>query len=351
MESREPMTLPMSFAEVTPAWVQSALSGRWPGIAVHAIQCDTVTHGAATRARLSLKFDWPGRGEPPPATVWLKTGFEAHHDFAMPNYAVEVDFYRNIRKRLSIRSPESYFAVVQEQPSQATLLLEDLSKRGVVFGYAPRPMTLEQVASGLDQLAHLHAQSLADPALAALEPITAVQYATEQRFTEAERYFKWTRAAAAPVALKNADKLRAARDVYWRMIFEGPRVFLHGDAHVGNSYTSPDNAVSFLDWQGYGTGYWIHDVPYFLIGALDWPDRRACERDLLEHYLARRRSLGDAVGRLEDIWDDYRRAVVFGFITWLGNEDAWQLPETNLAQFARFSVAMIDHDVFGALGV
>jgi hypothetical protein len=60
------------------------------------------------------------------------------------------------------------------------------------------------------------------------------------------------------------------------------------DAHVGNSYIEPGDAVSFLEWQGYGTGYWIHDVPYFLIGALDLPDRRSAERVLLKHYLARR---------------------------------------------------------------
>jgi hypothetical protein len=29
----------------------------------------------------------------------------------------------------------------------------------------------------------------------------------------------------------------------------------------------------------------------------------------------------------------------------------WQLPEINMAQFARFSAAMIDHDVFNAWGV
>jgi aminoglycoside phosphotransferase (APT) family kinase protein len=154
-----------------------------------------------------------------------------------------------------------------------------------------------------------------------------------------------------PAVLRRADKLRASRDIYWKMIFDAPHVLLHGDPHVGNSYIAPGDSVSFLDWQGYGTGYWMHDVPYFLIGALDLPDRRACERDLLRHYLARREALGAKMPSVDEVWDDYRRAVIFGFITWLGNEDVWQLPETNLAQCVRFSVAMIDHDVFRALGV
>jgi hypothetical protein len=157
----------MSFAEITPTWVQSALSDRWPGLSMRDVSYDTITHGAATRARLKLDFDWKANGDPPPPTMWMKIGFEAHHEFAMPNYAVEVDFYRNIRPLLSIRSPESYFADVQQPPPQAAILLEDLSRRNVVFGYAPRPMTLDQVASGVEQLAILHSQSLAHPKLEA----------------------------------------------------------------------------------------------------------------------------------------------------------------------------------------
>jgi aminoglycoside phosphotransferase (APT) family kinase protein len=341
----------MRMEEVTAEWLQHALSARWPGIAVRGVTRDHFSHGAATRARLSVECAWQGAGDAPPRTMWLKTGFEAHHDFAMPNYSVEVDFYRTIRAALPIRSPSSYFAMVQDQPPQATILLEDLTSRNVVFGSATKPMTLDQAASGLDQLAILHSQPLATPQLARLKPITAVRYATEERGTRSERYFQWTRAFAAPVVLHDAERIRRGFDIYWKMIFGGPACLLHGDAHVGNSYIEPGDAVSFLDWQGYGTGYWIHDVPYFLIGALDLPDRRSSERDLLKHYLGRRQQLGAKMPAFEQVWADYRRAVLFGFITWLGNEDTWQRPEVNLAQFARFSVAMIDHDVFKLLGV
>src|ERR1700735_2111878 len=150
------MRLPMSLEEVTPAWVQEALCERWPGIRVSSVRHDRITHGAATRARLTLTYDAFGGGEPPPATLWLKTGFEAHHDFAMPNYATEVDFYRTIRRVLPIRSPESYFALTQEQPPQATILMEDLTTRGVVFNLATKPLSVNQTAYGLEPLALLH---------------------------------------------------------------------------------------------------------------------------------------------------------------------------------------------------
>ena len=142
------MRLPMSLEEVTPAWVQDALSERWPGLRVCSVLHDRISHGAATRARLTLTYDARGGDAPPPATFWLKTGFEAHHDFAMPNYATEVDFYRTIRRVLPIRSPESYFALTQTQPAQATILMEDLTTRGVAFNLATRPLSVNQTASG-----------------------------------------------------------------------------------------------------------------------------------------------------------------------------------------------------------
>src|ERR1700683_3072245 len=154
------MRLPMSLEEVTPAWVQDALSERWPGLRVCSVLHDRISHGAATRARLTLTYDARGGDAPPPATFWLKTGFEAHHDFAMPNYATEVDFYRTIRRVLPIRSPESYFALTQTQPAQATILMEDLTTRGVAFNLATRPLSVNQTASGLEQLALLHSQPL-----------------------------------------------------------------------------------------------------------------------------------------------------------------------------------------------
>src|SRR5262245_18047276 len=117
----------MSLEEVTPAWVEEALRGRWPGVQVTSVSCDLVSHGAATRARLSVKYANTPATNPPPPTLWLKTGFEAPHDLALPNYVVEADFYKSFRPVLPIRSPDAYFAATQQKPGQATILMQDLT--------------------------------------------------------------------------------------------------------------------------------------------------------------------------------------------------------------------------------
>lgn len=345
------MPLPMRIEEVTAAWLQDCLSPHWPGLSIQSVTCDQLIHGAATKARLLIDYDWTGAGEPPPSSMWLKTGFEAHHEMCMPYYILEVDFYKNVLPLIPVRSPLSYFSNVQVDPPQATLLLEDLLTKNAVFGSALKPMTVEQVASGLEQLALLHSQELNETMLAELQPVSAARETVENFADDAERLFSMPRAYAAPVALHAASQLRTALDVYWRMIYNKEPCLLHGDSHVGNTYIEADNSVCFLDWQGYGTGYWMHDIPYFIIGALDLSERRHSESDLLKYYVSERVNLGAAMPAFDEIWDDYRRAVFHGFIMWLGNQDVWQTPEVNLAQYARFAAAMVDHRSYAALGV
>ena len=40
-------------------------------------------------------------------------------------------------------------------------------------------------------------------------------------------------------------------------------------------------AVVFVDWRTVAVGPWVHDVNYFLVFALDVPNRRVHECDLL----------------------------------------------------------------------
>jgi len=43
--------------------------------------------------------------------------------------------------------------------------------------------------------------------------------------------------------------------------------------------------------------------------------------------------------------------TVYGFLCWLCNPDVWQPPDINAATFARFGMAMLDHDTYAAIGV
>jgi aminoglycoside phosphotransferase (APT) family kinase protein len=214
---------------------------------------------------------------------------------------------------------------------------------------------MKRAAAGLDTLAALHGQSWADerPQRLGVEPLLSDSTEPIMRdFLGAlpER-FAAPRAFAAPVALHEPDRLRAASAAYRAWVQRNAQCVVHGDAHIGNAYVEADGRVGFVDWQTVALGPWAHDVNYFLVSALDVPDRRAHERELLGHYLKALASFGVSAPGLDEAWGDYRRATVHGFLGWLCNPDVWQPAEVNTATFARFGMAMIDHDTYAALGV
>ena len=97
----------------------------------------------------------------------------------------------------------------------------------------------------------------------------------------------------------------------------GPRTLVHGDPHVGNTYTLPDSSIGFLDWQLASESSWEHDIGYFLIGCLNVEDRRRHERELLEGYLDGLRVGGAMPPTFDEAWARYRRAPVYGLVVWL----------------------------------
>jgi hypothetical protein len=104
------------------------------------------------------------------------------------------------------------------------------------------------------------------------------------------------------------------------------------------------------------TAYRLHHPrSYFALAqdepVLDLLDRRAHERDLLGGYIKTLASYGVPVPGSGEAWESYRRTTVYGFICWLCNPDIWQPPDVNAATFARFGMAMLDHDTYEAIGV
>ena len=344
--------LPMNMDEVTTPWLERALSKTWPGIRISDMSIDLVTHGAATRARVSFSHEWSGAGATPPPSVWLKTGFEPHHDYCFPYYRAEVQFYDRLAGLLPVRMPECYVAAVQDDPPQATLLLEDLTLSASRFCTPLEPLTVAQASTGLEQLAILHSFPVEKLAEVGLPPALAGINTISGFLAEGDALVQSQRALDGTAAFRDLDLiangLRRLLDVFDR---SAPRSLVHGDSHVGNSYLNNRDEICFLDWQGYGLGTYLLDLPYFLTGALEINDRRAAEKDLIGFYLARRNEISGTSLNFADIWDDYRRATFYGFLMWLGNHDEWQPPAVNAAQHERFNAAMVDHDTIALLGL
>lgn len=348
--------LPLASHDVSAAWVSAALRTRYPGVIVTEIDPLETIHGTATKMLIRLSYDASTRLDALPDRLWVKGGFAAHREYvgALGIYAGEVRFFNAIAPLYDLTRPASYFGVAQSAPVQGIVALEDLRVRHVAFARSTNPLSVDLVRSGLDSLAALHGQSWADDRPRRLGVELVMSSATEPIWTDwfeaLPKYFSAARGFSAPVVLHKPERLRAAFEAYRAKAQREAMCVIHGDAHIGNAYVERDGRVGFVDWQTVALGHWAHDVNYFLVSALDVPDRRAYERDLLGYYLNALARFGVPACPIDEAWEQYRRATVYGFLCWLCNSDTWQPPEVNTATYARFGTAMLDHDTYTALG-
>ncbi|HJR19288.1 MAG TPA: phosphotransferase [Actinomycetota bacterium] len=348
------LPLPLRTEDVTVEWLTDALSSRYPGTEVTVLQVGEVIRGTATKMQLLLEYNAAGREHGLPPTMVLKGGFDipdVGNIVGLTGYAREVEFFRDVAPELSIKIPASYFGGIDPDTGQAVVLLEDLNARGITFGRATSPITLDVAALALDDMALYHALWWESPRLdplarfpGVLEPIILYLLGPENWAACMER----PRAAAVTGELRDHDRVLAAVQMMWERNKEAPRCFIHGDPHLGNMYFEPDGSPGFLDWQGAMCGTWAHDVTYFLIGSLDIDDRRANERSLLEHYLERLAAYGAPVPGFDDAWLAYRRNVMHGFM-WVVNPEELQPEDVNTACATRFATAAIDLESLASL--
>ena len=70
-----------------------------------------------------------------------------------------------------------------------------------------------------------------------------------------------------------------------------PATLLHGDSHLGNTYSSPNGDAGLFDWQVIHRGHGVRDVAYFFLTAAG-PDLWAHQREIFHLYLETMAGLG-----------------------------------------------------------
>ena len=160
------------------------------------------------------------------------------------------------------------------------------------------------------------------------------------------------RAALPQAFLNDPTRLQRAFDglIAWEAAQTSPRCLILGDCHLGNTYLKPDGERIWLDWQLVRRGRPWRDLTYFMIGSLSVEERRASERDLIKVYREGLLATGvSGVPSLDDIFEQYRRWVVYGMQAWIANMDEWGQPGLPMVQ--RFYTAAEDLGTWSALGL
>lgn len=347
------LSIPQGWEAITPDWMTEALSDHFPGATVSDVAVVLRDDGTNRRARLQLTYS-AGDG---PATVFAKAVDPEHADLV----ALTSGLYHEPRLFssgvvLPLDHPSVYAAIIDEERRDFLMIMEDVVARGADPRDSTRPMTIDQVASGVRGLARMHSEFWGEritrnPALGWVEPFVAFAGLEYAPLHIAHERLGDTVPAEIP-ALSGTELFVDIWARYIGTLTTSPQTLLHGDPHIGNTYVLPDDEVGFLDWQMVRRGNWSLDLGYFLQGALTIEDRRAGERDLLDEY---RRALtlpADEMPSAEEVWLRYRASVAHGLAIWmatLSGGDAWQRADICLAFAQRYAAAFIDLDTRAAL--
>lgn len=349
--------IPRVKADITPELLERLLREKFPRIKVASVAILKEKHG--TGSAICLRVQHSG-AESLPSQMWLKAGFPTVHFervLSLGLYAREVQFYTKIQPRLNLRLPECYAAQADET-GRGVVILQDLDQVGASFPGCIQALSVDLIASGLDQLAQAHSLSWEKPWLYEMKIGTFIAPGSAQekylRFWGVDfvkQFLDGPVGDAVPPEVRDAqrtyDALWALQPRYQR----GPFCLLHGDPHLGNSFITPNNELGILDWQIYIAGPWAHDVSYCLVGGLSVEDRRRFERELLQRYFSQLRANGVTAIQEQAAWEEYCRFIAYGYWVWVRAPPAQQPIQNNIAMSERYGAAMADHKVFDLLGV
>jgi len=352
----DPAWLPLVPEDVTAEWLSQALSGRYPGTRVESLDVTDILWGTGTKMMATAGYNDAGRTHGLPERLCIKAGLAEHRALVKFCYQTEARFFAELAPRLSLGLPHVLFA--GSNGDQGMVVMEDLRAAGAHTCRVQDPLTREQAAAFLNDLAALHARWWDSPALAdegelgwlmRHDPLPDEAWGDfgrgQLRPETWAHYMSLPRALAVPAACRNRETIHAAMQALRRFGEEGPRCVVHGDAHLGNMYITREGRPGFLDWQTARRGHWAHDVTYFYVSALDPLDRRAWEKELIAGYLAMlaRHGVADPPSETE-AWQAIRAHIVYGLFYWMVNPVEWQAEENNAATAPRFAWAAVDLD-------
>ena len=272
----------------------------------------------------------------------------------------EARFYHLIGDGLRAPVPDAYYADWDDDGrGNGLVVMEDLAISPGAFGASDDELGIDAVAAGLESLAEVHGAMWGDPRLDTWEWL-APSMGTENDTEQVIDYWNYISFNLTDPAYESVvprwvydtpevmnhvlDELSA-----WERELDGPRSLVHGDSHQGNSFLRASGERVWVDWQLVRKGSPWRDVCYFLVSSLTVEERRAADRDLVEHYRQRLLATGATdVPDADEAWQRYTRWPAYGSQAWLGNINQWG-QRNGVEMVKRHFTALEDYDTVRVL--
>jgi hypothetical protein len=300
--------------DITPSWLERALSPRYPGVRVGAVDVVEVRQVTNTHAFLHVAYAEAHGAPERMFCKMLPLDPDRRTVLAASQMGPkEVLFYNRLAPLLTLRVPDVYVARHDPRDESFVLLMEDLSMSRCRVSDGTWGITADSAATALADLAALHVRfenptrRLAEVPWAPLAKdvppygMASLRYGLDHHRDRLSDEF----AGVAEIYIAHPAEL-----VHLWANGPGPATVVHGDTHIGNLFDD-EGRTGFLDWGVINVTTPLRDASYFITMAMQVEDRRAHERDLMRHYLESREALGGEPIGWDEAWQAHRLHALY----------------------------------------
>ncbi|KAH6887454.1 kinase-like domain-containing protein [Thelonectria olida] len=351
--------LPLIPEDISAAWLSEVLE-----VEVKDFEITSIDHGTSSKIFVTLVFE-EGVETDIPTRVCVKGGFNPVIRQVYPEmlatYRREAEFYYHIAPLTRMLLPRTWFCGSDTVNGQGIVIMSNVADE-CTFGTPLKPWSPSRVEGALKQLASLHGKTwnsdekdypwlFGKDGEKLANPVRNIVLALLRPEPWAIRFDEKCRPPVAEFLL-DRERIQRGFEALWKHADSDLKFYslIHGDNHIGNTLITNDGTPGFIDWQGLQYGPAILDLVYFLTGALTVEDRRNHEKLLVESYLEALHAEGGPKLSKEDVWDDYRRYAMQGFL-WSMTPSNMQPDNVIFAISERYSAAIVDHQTLELLGV
>jgi Ecdysteroid kinase-like family len=233
-------------------------------------------------------------------------------------YEREVNFYQRLSDKTQLRAPVAYHAQYDTRSRDFVVVMEDLSAGRVCDQITG--CSVDDALAVVTTLARHHGEWWNNSRLLDYEFIQSPAEPPYPAFNAQSGSDSWG-PCLAYIGDVIPDSLRFLGEQWaeigphiMELSLDLPWTLTHGDLRLDNIFFG-DAAGDFavVDWQICFRNGGAYDLAYFLSQSLPVSERRAHERQLLDAYHKELCASGVDDYPLDDLWRDYRRAVLFCF--------------------------------------
>lgn len=345
---------PVELSEVlSPEWLTQALSRAYPGVKVAAVTVVETIVTMATKVRFTVDYA-SGASADTPRAFCVKGLFGDHVAMmrAARSSEAEIFFYRECVQHLTLRTARVVYAELAAEGAYGILIMRDEVAAGARFLNALTPYTPEQAASSLDQLAQMHAATWRGRQLERFpwlkSRVDNFIKSPVMSMAELQALMDGDRGEPLKREFRDAERITRGLASLRQRTAPEDECMVHGDCHAGNVFEDARGAT-LIDWQVVQRSSWAVDVAYHLGSSLSPEDREQSERQLLDTYLDRLRSLGVEPPERAKAWDEYRAHMAYGFYLWAITRKV--IPAQTNELVRRLGLAVTSLGSFELLGV